>query len=1045
MKRTAFAITACVVPLFAAAYACSPANPTPQLIPTTVASSAAPSGPKFATPARWVLSPAPRWQATGSVTVAPGSTLWYGGGGERWLESPKGVESAEMLFPESIVGVQQTDGMLRFIGESGAVFVAKEAIGPYTTMSKGVDHPRVVTSGKGCIVAVDANGDLMRTTDAKTWTKVEIAGREGPVVGVALGGNGGLLSTAPLHLFMSKDDGATWSPIKAPSDGVREVKNDLGTVIVEGHTDSFQLDPAYGTFTQYARPGRSQKGPHWPDAGPQLPWRRADGKRIVQVSFDGKNQRAFQVAVFEFGQTPAPKHLDILDGCDRVNAAIRGESVVLVCDARGNVTTGIDRDAGGTVRTYASKSAGLPDGGTLGMVSKIFRSEDGGQTWKEEATVEGGLPSSGEEPVVIGESGWLFLGQRCGTTYNTPCLPARVRPSFAGAFVDLPSDDTKWVRFAVNASSGNVFAIQSDGEDARLLRFRPGTTTPEDLGIVGQNSDFAATTLSYDDDGTVHGFVRKSDKRAGFTFKEGAGLGLVTLPADANRVALAGIHGLAQSSRKSTEGYETVDGGKTWGKVVLPEFVNDIDFCNERGCLLDRGIRMGWDAPAPMVDPPATKADKAAYMKPLRCSAKDHWVVVGGGWYPDVDAVDHGQSRWVMPTRTSDGTIALALNKRGDPIVKTTSVSMFGPSPGPPKFGSGTTMHVQQGGVVALRYSYPRGQKGLGRLNPVDANVAWYRDATGRVSRGAVAKIAPFRVNKDPTGETGPTLPYRSIPEVLSLGDKGVYFRPPAFDGEDDYDDNGNEKPKAATPIYLLRDDARIDKLKFPLDDPDGDDAHVVMIDGSPTLVASSSESWNMYYLNEGKLQTWSVMGGLDSDAAPVSVGVLGGKPIFVATTRSPGRSFGIAMKNDSELPASIALATQKSLGDTPKGCDGAPTGDPGTLVFAAPYTNGSRRPVVIDVDGVGHVLATKRAKVRQAQNARDACLAAFEANDDDSGAGDDFQYGALIFPDDLAHSIVFQAKVADWPAVISARPMECAYTPGPLPEDLIGTDGFVE
>ena len=48
-------------------------------------------------------------------------------------------------------------------------------------------------------------------------------------------------------------------------------------------------------------------------------------------------------------------------------------------------------------------------------------------------------------------------------------------------------------------------------------------------------------------------------------------------------------------------------------------------------------------------------------------------------------------------------------------------------------------------------------------------------------------------------------------------------------------------------------------------------------------------------------------------------------------------------------------------------------------------------------------------------------------------------------FPDDLAHSIVFQAKTTDWPAVVSARPMECAYTAGPLPEELTSVDGFKE
>lgn len=1050
MKRVApLAVPICIfaVPLLALAYACSPATPGPQVVPTVIASTpVTPPGPKFDTPARWSLTPTSRWAPLGSVTTATAGTLWYGPGGERWLEGAKGLESADVLLPESIAGAQPVDGTIRFVGASGAVYVVKEPLGPFTTMGKGVEHARVVTVGKGCIVAIDPNGDLMRTADAKTWTKIEIPGREGPIVDVALGNNGGLLSTAPLHLFSSKDDGVTWTAIKAPPDGVREIRNDLGTVVVDGRNDTYQLDPAYGTFTQYVRSGRAPKGPHWPDTLNQLPTRRADGKRVVQVGFEGKNQRSYVVSVFDFGQTPVPKHLDILDGCDRVNAAIRGESVILACDARGSLTGGIDRDAGGTVRAAYGKSGATPDGGSLGLITKLFRSEDFGQTWKEEGTVEGGIPAPGEEPVAIGEGGWIFLGARCGTVYQSACLPARVRSSYAATFVDVASDtDTKWVRFATNASNGAIYALASDGDDARLMRFKAGTTTPEDLGSVGQSNDAASATLSFDDDGTIHGFVRRSGKGGGFTYKDGTGVALVNLPPDANRAAFAGIHGLAQSSSHPTEGYETVDGGKTWGKVAFPQFVSDIDFCNERGCLLDRGVRAGWDAPPPMTDPTAPKTEKVAYMKPIRCSAKDRWVTIGGGWYPNVDNVDHAQSRWVMPTRTTDGTIALALNKRGDPITKVTSMPVFGPAPAPPKSGSGTTMHVQNGGVVFLRYSYLRERKGPGRFNPVDASVAWYRDSTGKIFRGTVAKNPPFRVTKDPTGETGPTMPYRALPEVVSLGDKGTYFRPPVYDGEEDYDDNGNVKTKPATPIYLLRDDGKVEKLKFPTEDVDGDNAHVVTIDGSSALIGSSSETWSMWFLTEGKMNAWSVMGGLDDMEAPVSIATLGGKPIFVSTIRSPARAFAIPMKNDTDLPPSILLATQKSLGDAPKGCDGAPTGDPATIVYEAAYNKGSRRPVIVEIDGAGHILATQRAKVRQGANARDACMAAIEANDDDSGGDGDFQYGALIFPDDLAHSIIFQAKTTDWPAVVSARPMECAYTAGPLPEELTSVDGFQE
>src|SRR6202042_2246215 len=99
-----------------------------------------------------------------------------------------------------------------------------------------------------------------------------------------------------------------------------------------------------------------------------------------------------------------------------------------------------------------------------------------------------------------------------------------------------------------------------------------------------------------------------------------------------------------------------------------------------------------------------------------------------------------------------DGKIALAISKRGDPTTKTTSIALMGTPPPSPKFGAGTTVHVQPDGVIALRYSYARERKGPGRYNPVDTQLAWYRDTTGKVSRAVLNKGAAFRVNKDPQG-----------------------------------------------------------------------------------------------------------------------------------------------------------------------------------------------------------------------------------------------------------------------------------------------------
>jgi hypothetical protein len=86
--------------------------------------------------------------------------------------------------------------------------------------------------------------------------------------------------------------------------------------------------------------------------------------------------------------------------------------------------------------------------------------------------------------------------------------------------------------------------------------------------------------------------------------------------------------------------------------------------------------------------------------------------------------------------------------------------------------------------------------------------------------------------------------------------------------------------------------------------------------------------------------------------------------------------------------------------------------------------------------------MATDRAEIRGMAGQPDACVAAYDALV--PSPEDDRDYGALIFTDDLGHSLLFRAETAAWPATIAVRPMECQYQAGPLPEALENVEGFV-
>ena len=55
--------------------------------------------------------------------------------------------------------------------------------------------------------------------------------------------------------------------------------------------------------------------------------------------------------------------------------------------------------------------------------------------------------------------------------------------------------------------------------------------------------------------------------------------------------------------------------------------------------------------------------------------------------------------------------------------------------------------------------------------------------------------------------------------------------------------------------------------------------------------------------------------------------------------------------------------------------------------------------------------------------------------------------YSVIITPDDLTHSTLFRSmwKPGGGGTETSIRSMTCAFTPGPVPEPIANTPGFVE
>jgi len=1029
------------------ALACSPATPTPEIGKPTQPLGLEAGAPSlgFESPSQWVLKFSPRWRPSAELALDSGSTLKAGDGGERWIENAAGeTEGAASLAPEPLVGIQRGGEGFRFVGKSGTIYVSQQALGTLKRASDPVPGARQVGVGKRAILVVDGKGELRRSIDAgKTWAKVDVAPNE-VVVDVAMLGEQGLLVAAPQRFYGTKDDGATWSPAKSPGVGVQTVVARDGALFVDGVEDSMRFDPAWGTFQ--AGGGRTVHAHPWKQPGGfDVTVARIDGRRAVEIT-GSRKERVWSIAVGDAGAFGRPRKVDELDGCEMVDFAVRGDDIAIACDARGTIAGGIDKDAGSPVNVYPYKRYGraaqTPDGGSLGWITRVLRSSDAGKTFRQDAVVEGGLAQHGDAAIALGAEDFVYLGRRCGPGYYSACLPARVRASRSAGFSEIAGGDTDeagQMRFATSASQSLTYSIGMRDKEAFLFKWKSGSAVPEPIGRIAATIDEQTATLTLDDDGTVRGFARSGKDALAFTYKDGGTISTTQLTIPAYRGAFAGVHGFAVGTGPDSKAWESLDGGKTWGEVATPAFLGAIQSCSTYGCVTDRGVRWGWDAPSTSDAGKLVGKADFQYARPLRCSAKDRWIEIGAGNLPTIANVDHGASRWVLPTRDKNGKVALLLSKRGDPTTKTTSVAMMGPAPAAPTFGAGTVAHVQDGGVVAVRYSYKRARTGPGRYNPVDAQLAWFRDGSGKVFHQSVSKNPPFRVNHDPQGsyDRDQQPSYAELPEVIALAAKGVYFHPPSYVEEDDA--TGQNK---RVPVMLLRDDGKIEKIRTPdnLDENNGT-SFVATIDGTTTLLGRNPESFTTTTLPDGKRTFYSVLAGLGDDDGAVDLVTLAGKPAFAATLRDPARAWLVGLKADPELGAATAIPTQKSLGDVPKACDGAMPSDPNAWRVDEPYVLGSRRPVVVDIDGVATVLATGRAEIRGEAGKPDACVAAFDAAIPSQDG--DADYAALVFTDDLGHSLLFKANTTTWPAPVSVRTMECQYQSGPLPEELEQVDGF--
>jgi len=974
---------------------CAPAAPGPKTIIATPRSNPAIKPMPVEQPARFALTPDDRWRAHARVSLSSGETLWVGDGSERWLVGPDGKNprAAPRLVPGSFVGAARTDSGLVFLDDRGRLHEAKQALDPFVSMRAAPKPARVAAMGKKAMLVVTRDNELLRSTDlGASWTKAALPSFDGAMVDLAFSMQGfGILLAMPERVLKTEDDGVTWAFVGAKQ-GVRRVE--VSEAHGPGLVDRMEEETHYDWSID---PEKQPLNPFGETKAPKIEKTIVSGNRRFELVSLGDAHWSLSSA--DLGSTAKHAHMKLLDPCQDVTFGVHEQVVEIACVA-------------------PSKNKPL-DAKDL----RLFRSEDQGATF----TADGVFPWSADSVVMfVGPHGFLHLeGDEChGHAVASPdvCEPTWVRPSVGHPLVELPDrGKTRYIGERMIAQGEEVLAlaVSFERKQIELHRIPLDGSTPERLGAIGPDEGWLYyARLARANDGTIvtatrmqTAIVLRKSTDGGRTFVMGA-----SIP-HGRIIELSGRRALAIDD--DDRAFESTDAGVHFDPVGYPARA-ELFGCGTHGCATSRGDRIGWELGSPITKP-ATPPVRHAI--PIRCTTTGPFATETFGNPPLPFAIDPTPDvRWAVPMRGGDSSMRLSIarvNEKGTQIV---DVPLLGAATTDPAKRSQTFALSQPQGVVAVRYTYVR-KKG-GTFNPVDVELAWYRWSTGKVTRASLPSVPPFRVTHDPKLIGEEPAAWSEDRPIVSLASSGVWFAP--FDGKIRFlaDSGKNEtfddKTQFESHTFGVE---RIGKdLALVQMESDDGDVRVLLTKGY-----SHPQVWTLFRRDEGVVHLF-----------PSEVGGMPGLQVtWPGSSSIPAATWTIALEAKSTPELVRALPNAGELEDPPVSCDATLLAKGARRI--QPWTVGSRRPLVVTIDGVEHALASNVGIARRDKNA--SCTSAIHAV---TAIGNDIEHEIVIAPHDLAHGTLFRVDRKTWPSKLMTRPITCTLSPGPLPKALEGVEGFV-
>lgn len=1074
MMRAVLSALLCVV-----LGACSGAQrPTPTHGPDSLLSSVERS-PGYASPASFRYHPSRQAPVQAERPLGDGRLLLAGKRGERWLLDPRthALSAGPNLAPEDLIAVLDADDGYWFVGQSGTSYEARDPLGKFLRSSAPLEPLVRVSAARRSIIGIPADRSLSRSADgAASFNRVGPAKVAFADVELAADGTGLALSI-PEALWLTRDEGATWSVLAGKTHGAFALARDR-----QGH---LRVDTVFGPYRFVDGPPRLEPGLD-PAAAQELtantPPRGPDAAALSEGRALVLGNRYLEVSA-----SPAhPSDYELWQG--PLDGKLEASPLPQLKDCRGARLSGFDR--------YLELACfrGSNDGGSVPIV--FWRSADAGGHFEVEPFTSFGTPISfrfalGADGALIATGLCNAPGLGCGTSgvfvrraapsndqlasprssgASQPGKPKKPPFELVAAATPTLTESALGLTFSLDGRTGYAVGRRSKTGALAIFVSRDGGQRYEvrDLDLVRADSEDEDQYWEHAQSGVrLESFAAAEDGSLSLVLADRRGRTLIvtdeqgrllsgTKPPD-ERALVAAVgsraFALAPSSRKT---WESLDGGVTWQAlsrfpVGLCTGVAEADCdvklrCAPLGCVIGSEVtRIGWagqtddgaDAlPPPNLDAPPSPTTRKI-RTPIACALDEApWQALPGVRdLPTSRDAAFGKVSFVAVSGDPLRAAASMVHGIGGPRPHLETIGLLGPVTRPSEYAFAVLDQVE--GAAAIRYRLPDQTQKDNHLRNVE--VAWDNALAGQIGRARLSDGGAVAAEDYTHGDSV----QRADPDLLSIGEGGLYLRlhHTAADAQDTWYFDGRNSTRIPPVTWPIA-----NNLRGRTEMARAGDTHLpLMLFGRGTAVARArrtSAGW------EFDAQTSALPDpgafGLTVSSNVAYQGNASG--LYLQTDSnaggSPSAAFYPFQAVASVMGAAVPVPTQVNLAERPNRCSASDlTSTPRADANSLP---GTRHPIVIsDASDPPRLFLSFGAVLYGTPE--NACATAFDAQELAVDNAPLRHESALLLLDDLDHAWLFRLTqdASGSPSGAQYRTMKCHFDPDlEVPNDVYRAPG---